>query len=195
MIPCRKTLRLKISSRRYISACNATKFSSGSGWRENDLERFHSSGKHKKETKRFSTSIFLQKVCRNLYFKMNFQFTVDKHVEFHVYKCISLLFTTGVCYVYKIRAAKNFFFSSVNIFSFWNNRVSSQHSSVDRPSKGLKRTVAAEEAARAVKTACHCNKHWRFSRLDTDFANHFFWNWKLLTPRTTKLPKRRCFLY
>ena len=38
------------------------------GWRENDLERFHSSGKHKKETKRSSTSIFLQKVCRNLIF-------------------------------------------------------------------------------------------------------------------------------
>ena len=72
----------------------------------------------KKETKRSSTSIFLQKVCRNLYFTMNFQFTVYKHVEFRVYKCIRLLFTTGICYVYKVRAAKNFFFSSVNIFSF-----------------------------------------------------------------------------
>ena len=72
------------------------------GWRQNDSERFHSSGRHKKETKRSSTSIFLQKVCRNLYFTMNFQFTVYKHVEFHVYKCISLLFTTGVCYVYKV---------------------------------------------------------------------------------------------
>ena len=93
------------------------------GWRENDSERFHSSGRHKKETKRSSTSIFLQKVCRNLYFTMNFQFTVYKHVEFNVYKCISLLF----CYVYKVRAAKNFFFSSVNIFSFRNNRASSQY--------------------------------------------------------------------
>ena len=72
----------------------------------------------KKETKRSSTSIFLQKVCRNLYFTMNFQFTVYKHVEFRVYKCIRLLFTTGICYVNKVRAAKNFFFSSVNIFSF-----------------------------------------------------------------------------
>ena len=45
----------------------------------------------KKETKRSSTSIFLQKVCRNLYFTMNFQFTVYKHVEFRVYKCITPL--------------------------------------------------------------------------------------------------------
>ena len=72
----------------------------------------------KNETKRSSTSIFLQKVCRNLYFTMNFQFNVYKHVEFRVYKCIRLLFTTGICYVNKVRAAKNFFFSSANIFSF-----------------------------------------------------------------------------
>ena len=73
---------------------------------------------HLKGIKRNKKALHIKKVCRNLYFTMNFQFTVYKHIEFHNYKCISLLFTTGVCYVYKIRAAKNFFFSSVNIFSF-----------------------------------------------------------------------------
>ena len=92
------------------------------GWRENDSERFHSSRRFiegiKKRQKRSSTSIFLQKVVEISILQQVFQFTVYKHVEFHVYKCISLLFTTGVCYIYKVRAAKNFFFSSVNIFSF-----------------------------------------------------------------------------
>ena len=157
----------------YVSARNATKFSSGSAGGKMIWKDFIHLESIKKRQKGPPHQYFCRRFVEISILQWIFSLPFIKHDEFHVYKCISLLFTTGVCYVYKVRAAKNLFFSSVNIFSLWNNRASSQHSSVDRPSKGLKRTVAAEEAARAVKTVSHCNKPLCFSRLDTDFANHF----------------------